>query len=82
MSRYRRRPAAKYVSDKLGTPVSDRTFEALPIPYKVIAGKAIYDEPDLDAYVAAQLNAPTRIKGKPVADTDSSNNSTANTDAA
>jgi hypothetical protein len=82
MPHYRRRPAAQYLSGKLGTPISDRTLEALPIPYRIVAGKAIYDEPDLDAYAAAQLSAPARVKGKPVIEPDSNNISTADTDAA
>jgi hypothetical protein len=65
MAYLRRRPAADYLSGKLGTRISDRTIEQKPIPYQVIAGKALYAEEDLDHYVMTLLSTPVRIKGKP-----------------
>jgi hypothetical protein len=58
--RKHRRKAALYLSEKVGVPVSHRSLEAMPIPYQVINGYAIYDEADLDTHAEQMLSAPRR----------------------
>jgi hypothetical protein len=58
--RHRRKAAAQYLTEKVGAPVSHRSLEAMPIPYQVINGYAIYDEADLDTHAEKMLSAPRR----------------------
>lgn len=57
--------AAAYISEQLGSPVSPRTMEVLPVPFVVLNKRAAYLPSDLDEYVAQVLAAAPRRTGRP-----------------
>jgi hypothetical protein len=62
--RHNRLSAAAHLTGRLGKPVSPRTMPRLPVPYIVVLGEALYEEPDLDAYADALLAAAPRRIGR------------------
>jgi hypothetical protein len=64
--RYDRKAAAEYLAETFGIRLAHRTFEALPIPYVVVLGRALYTAVDLDAFATRQLqDAPRRVRRAP-----------------
>lgn len=55
-----RRPAADYVAEQTGAPMSHRTLEEAPVPFRIINKRAVYRQTDLDAYVTHLLDGPRR----------------------
>lgn len=62
--RMNRREAAAYITGKYGFRQSHRTMEALPVPYLVVNGQALYEVADLDTYAQAKLAGASRRMGR------------------
>jgi hypothetical protein len=62
---FTRQEASDYGRDKYKISTTPRSFEALPIPYVVVRGRALYAKSDLDAYFRNLLSNAARRIGRP-----------------
>jgi hypothetical protein len=55
------KPAAQFVADQLGFPVSPLTLKRAPIPRRRVGRQLIYEPAHLAAYVRERLAAPPTL---------------------